>query len=147
MTVDARLSATAGARIVINYRDKRRRAENVAAEIVAAGGNALALQADLTRPAEVSGMLQAVKAAYGRIGVLILNASHVCPTRRVFGSTVGLPAVPVGELLDRLTIGGLEILPPRIRHRDQRSLLYLGVIDAQDRRHLFLKLEVDLRPG
>jgi hypothetical protein len=58
-----------------------------------------------------------------------------------------LPAVPVRELLDRLTIRGLEILATRIRHWDQRSLLHLGVIDAQDRRHLFLELEVDLRPG
>jgi hypothetical protein len=63
------------------------------------------------------------------------------------GRTPGLPAVPVRELLDRLTIRGLEILSTRIRHCDQRSLLYLGVIDAQDRRHLFLELEVNLRPG
>jgi hypothetical protein len=53
----------------------------------------------------------------------------------------------VSELLDRLTIRGLEILPTRIRHWDQRGLLYLGVIDAQDRRHPFLELDVDLRPG
>src|SRR5215813_3202378 len=63
------------------------------------------------------------------------------------GPMLGLPAVPVRELLDRLTIRGLEILPARICHCDQRSLLHLGVIDAQDRRHLFLELEVDLRPG
>jgi hypothetical protein len=53
----------------------------------------------------------------------------------------------VRELLDRLTVRGLEILPAWIRYCDQRSLLHLGVIDAQDRRHLFLELEVDLRPG
>jgi hypothetical protein len=35
----------------------------------------------------------------------------------------------------------------RIRHCDHRSLLYLGAIYAQDRRHLFLELDVDLRPG
>jgi hypothetical protein len=40
----------------------------------------------------------------------------------------------------------LEILPARIRHCDQRSLLYLGVIDAQNRRDLFLELEVDRHP-
>jgi len=61
--------------------------------------------------------------------------------------TFGLPTVPVRELLDRLTIRGLEILPARIRHGDQRSLLHLGVIDAKDRRELFLELDVDLRPG
>jgi catechol 2,3-dioxygenase-like lactoylglutathione lyase family enzyme len=38
----------------------------------------------------------------------------------------------VRELLDRLTVRGLEIFPLRIRHRDHRSLLNLGVIDVQD---------------
>ena len=33
------------------------------------------------------------------------------------GRTLGLPAVPVRELLDRLTIRGLEILSMRLRHR------------------------------
>ena len=63
------------------------------------------------------------------------------------GRTLGLPAVPVRELLDRLTIRGLEILSMRIRHCDHRSLLYLGVIYAQDRRHLFLELDASrLKP-
>ncbi len=64
-----------GTRVVINYRDKRRRAENVAAEIIADGGDALALQADLTSPDAVRDMLHKVRAACGRIDVLILNAS------------------------------------------------------------------------
>ena len=49
------------------------------------------------------------------------------------------------ELLDRLTIRGLEILSTRIRHCDHRGLLHLGVIYAHDRRHLFLELEVNLQ--
>ncbi len=61
--------------MVINYRDKRRRAENVAAEIIADGGDALALQADLTSPDAVRDMLHKVRTACGRIDVLILNAS------------------------------------------------------------------------
>ena len=69
------LSQQAAVRVVINYRDKRRRAEKVATEIIAGGGDALALQADLTGPDDISRMLGEVKAAYGRIDVLILNAS------------------------------------------------------------------------
>lgn len=69
------LAKSAGARVVINYREKRARADKVVAEIVAAGGEALALQANLTSADAVAGMMDAIKVAYGRIDVLILNAS------------------------------------------------------------------------
>jgi 3-oxoacyl-[acyl-carrier protein] reductase len=69
------LSRQAGARIIVNYREKRRRADGVVADITGAGGTALALPADITRPDEVGSMLAAVRADWGRIDVLILNAS------------------------------------------------------------------------
>jgi 3-oxoacyl-[acyl-carrier protein] reductase len=69
------LSKRADARIAINYREKRRRADRVVAEIVNAGGHALAVQADLTKPTEVSEMLATIKTAWGQIDRLILNAS------------------------------------------------------------------------
>jgi NAD(P)-dependent dehydrogenase (short-subunit alcohol dehydrogenase family) len=69
------LSRRAGARIIVNYREKRRRADGVVAGITDAGGTALALRADLTRPDEVDSMLAAAKTAWGCIDVLILNAS------------------------------------------------------------------------
>jgi len=69
------LSRQAGARIAVNYRDKRRRADQVVTDIVSAGGEAMALQADLTKPDEVTRMLATIKAAWGRIDRLILNAS------------------------------------------------------------------------
>jgi NAD(P)-dependent dehydrogenase (short-subunit alcohol dehydrogenase family) len=69
------LSRQAGARIVINYREKRRRADAVVADITASGGEALAAQADLTDAVEVGRMLALIKTTYGRIDVLILNAS------------------------------------------------------------------------
>ncbi|HEU5417148.1 MAG TPA: SDR family oxidoreductase [Streptosporangiaceae bacterium] len=69
------LSSRAGARIIVNYREKRRRADAVVADITGSGGEALAARADLTEPAEVAAMLATIKAAYGRIDVLVLNAS------------------------------------------------------------------------
>ena len=50
------------------------RAEQVAAEIVAAGGQALALQADVTSAADRQRMLDATLAAFGRLDVLVNNA-------------------------------------------------------------------------
>jgi 3-oxoacyl-[acyl-carrier protein] reductase len=69
------LSRQAGARIAVNYREKRRRADRVVADIVSGGGEAMAVQADLTRPDEVSRLLATIKAEWGRIDRLILNAS------------------------------------------------------------------------
>jgi 3-oxoacyl-[acyl-carrier protein] reductase len=69
------LSKQPGGRIAVNYREKQRRADRVVAGIVSGGGEAIAVQADLTRPAEVSQMLATIKTEWGRIDRLILNAS------------------------------------------------------------------------
>lgn len=71
----ARILAGGGHRVAINYRDKARRAEKVAAEIGAAGGTAFCVQADLTDAEAVARMVDAVRGEFGRIDVLVLNAS------------------------------------------------------------------------
>jgi 3-oxoacyl-[acyl-carrier protein] reductase len=65
----------AGAEVVINYRSKGERAEEVASAIRAAGKNALPIQADLTNEAEVAEMMSAANAQFGGLDYLILNAS------------------------------------------------------------------------
>jgi 3-oxoacyl-[acyl-carrier protein] reductase len=49
--------------------------ERVAAEIEAAGGRALAVQADVTSPDSTAAMIDATLSAYGRLDVLINNAA------------------------------------------------------------------------
>jgi len=69
------LLAQRGFDIVVNYHSKRSRAEDVAARVHALGRRALLAQADLTRSIEVEAMLAAVGIEFGRLDVLILNAS------------------------------------------------------------------------
>lgn len=69
------LSTQTGARVAVNYREKQRRADRVVSDIVSSGGEAMAVRADLTKPDEVSQMLATIKAEWGRIDRLILNAS------------------------------------------------------------------------
>ena len=67
--------AAAGADVVINFRNKAPRAEKLAAAIREGGTRALVVGADLTDPASVQEMFDAVKAEYGRLDILVLNAS------------------------------------------------------------------------
>ncbi|MDQ1582253.1 MAG: hypothetical protein QOF36_307 [Microbacteriaceae bacterium] len=67
--------AEAGARVVINYRNKEARAAKLAHAIRAAGGDAMAVGADLTDPASVTRMFDAIGAAHGGLDILVLNAS------------------------------------------------------------------------
>ncbi|MGB4135269.1 MAG: SDR family oxidoreductase [Microbacterium sp.] len=70
-----RYFAQAGADVVINYRNKAPRAEKLAAELRALGRRVLVVGADLTDPASVGEMFSAVRAEFGRLDVLVLNAS------------------------------------------------------------------------
>ncbi len=64
-----------GIAAVINYRDKANRAEALAAELQAEGGSVLAVRADLTDGAAVARMFDAIGEKFGRLDVVILNAS------------------------------------------------------------------------
>jgi 3-oxoacyl-[acyl-carrier protein] reductase len=70
----ARLLAERGMRVVINYLHSGQAAEQVVAEIEAAGGQAMAVQADVRETAAVQTMLERVGAAWGGVDVLVHNA-------------------------------------------------------------------------
>jgi len=70
-----RYFAQAGADVVINFRNKAPRAEKLAAEIRALGVRALVVGADLTDPGSVAAMFERVGEEYGRLDILVLNAS------------------------------------------------------------------------
>jgi NAD(P)-dependent dehydrogenase (short-subunit alcohol dehydrogenase family) len=72
--VIARRFAEAGARVAVHYRGSRDGAEAVAREIGAAGGEARAFAADLTREGEAERLVADVAGALGPPGVLVNNA-------------------------------------------------------------------------
>ncbi len=67
--------AAAGASVVVNFRNKEARALKIVDSIREAGGNAIAVGADLTNPASVADMFQAAKDAFGGLDILVMNAS------------------------------------------------------------------------
>ncbi len=71
----AKYLGEAGARVAINYRSKGPRAEKIADEIRAAGGEAITVAADITDPVSVSSMMSTIRDLFGGLDVLVLNAS------------------------------------------------------------------------
>ncbi|HEX3402193.1 MAG TPA: SDR family NAD(P)-dependent oxidoreductase [Acetobacteraceae bacterium] len=66
--------AEAGADVAVNYRERAREAEQVAAAIRAAGRRAFAVGADVSDGVAVAGMLRTVEATLGPVDVLVNNA-------------------------------------------------------------------------
>jgi NAD(P)-dependent dehydrogenase (short-subunit alcohol dehydrogenase family) len=71
----AQILAEAGARVVVNYRNKEKRALQLVDKITGAGGSALAIGADLTDPSSVAEMMSTVEKEWGGLDLLVLNAS------------------------------------------------------------------------
>ena len=67
--------AAGGAAVVVNARSNQAEADAVVAEIEAAGGKAIAVLADVADAAAVEAMAQAALKAFGRIDILVNNAS------------------------------------------------------------------------
>jgi 3-oxoacyl-[acyl-carrier protein] reductase len=67
--------ARQGADVAVNFRSKGSRAQEVAAEVQALGRRSLLAQADLTDETGVNAMADAIKESFGRLDILVLNAS------------------------------------------------------------------------
>lgn len=67
--------AQAGADVVINFRNKAPRAEKLAAQLQDLGVRAIVQGADLTDESSVNAMMEAIRAEYGGLDILVLNAS------------------------------------------------------------------------
>ena len=70
-----RYLAEAGAKVVVNYRNKEKRALQLVDRIQQAGGEAIAIGADLTDVESVAAMFSTVEDRFGGLDVLVMNAS------------------------------------------------------------------------
>ncbi len=66
--------AAEGARVVVNYVAREDAAQGVVAEIEAAGGQAIAVAADVSRKADVDRLMTATLDKWGRVDILVNNA-------------------------------------------------------------------------
>jgi 3-oxoacyl-[acyl-carrier protein] reductase len=70
----AKLLSLYGAKVVVNYVQARQEAEDVVAEIVEGGGNAIAVQADVSDRGQVQRMISAACERYRTVDILVNNA-------------------------------------------------------------------------
>jgi 3-oxoacyl-[acyl-carrier protein] reductase len=70
----ARHLAAAGAAVVVNYASSKADADRVVAEITGSGGTAIAVQADVSKSADIRRLFAEAKRAFGRLDILVNNA-------------------------------------------------------------------------
>ena len=70
----AKRLAAAGAKVVVNYAGSQVDAEQVVASIAENGGEAIAVQADVSKAEQVKALFDQAIAAFGRVDVLVNNA-------------------------------------------------------------------------
>jgi 3-oxoacyl-[acyl-carrier protein] reductase len=75
----ARHLAAEGASIVVNYASSKTDGDKVVAEITKAGGQAIAVQGDVSKKADIDRLMAETKKAYGRIDILVNNAGVYTP--------------------------------------------------------------------
>ena len=66
--------AAEGASVVVNYASSKAGADKVVDTITAAGGKAIAVQGDVSQPADITRLFAETKKAYGKINILVNNA-------------------------------------------------------------------------
>ena len=70
----AKQLAAEGAAVVVNYSSSKADADNVVNEVAAGGGKAVAVQANLSKAADIEKMFAETKKAFGRLDILVNNA-------------------------------------------------------------------------
>src|SRR6266496_3890258 len=66
--------AAEGASVVVDYASSKAGADEVVRRITEKGGKAIAVQADVSKPADITRLFAATKDAYGKLDILVNNA-------------------------------------------------------------------------
>jgi 3-oxoacyl-[acyl-carrier protein] reductase len=70
----AKQLAAAGASVVVNYSSSKEGADRVVNEITSSGGRAVAVQANVAKPAEIERLFTETRKAFDRLDILVNNA-------------------------------------------------------------------------
>jgi 3-oxoacyl-[acyl-carrier protein] reductase len=136
--------AADGARVIVNYNRSKGHADAVVAAITDAGGEAVAVKADLADPAQIAPLFDAAMKAYGRLDILVNNAA-VAERKRLessglehyhkhFDLNVRGALLATVEAAKRMADGGriINITSGIAKARVARSAVYAGTKAAME---------------
>jgi 3-oxoacyl-[acyl-carrier protein] reductase len=66
--------AAGGAKVVVNYHSNEAAANKAVEQVQASGGEAIAVQADVSQPAQAQALIDAAQKTFGRVDILVNNA-------------------------------------------------------------------------
>ncbi|NQD88585.1 SDR family oxidoreductase [Paenarthrobacter sp. CM16] len=107
----AHAAARAGYAVVVNYSEDIAGAQTVVEDIIGFGGRALAVQADVSRPADVVRLFDEA-ADLGQVTAVINNAAI---TGNLIGSLVDVPAETVQRVVDVNVSGVIHMCQEAVR--------------------------------
>jgi 3-oxoacyl-[acyl-carrier protein] reductase len=120
---------SAGAAVAVNYRKERGKAEEVVAQIQRDNGRAVALQADVSSPEEVQGMVGRIEGSLGPIDILVNNAA-IAPPRLVEELDLATWDATIANNLRSAFLVSSAVIPS-MRARRRGRLIFLSSIAAQ----------------
>ncbi|MDQ1234385.1 3-oxoacyl-[acyl-carrier protein] reductase [Paenibacillus sp. SORGH_AS306] len=121
--------AEQGAKVVINYSRSQLQAEETALQITQNGGQAITIQADVSRQHQVQDMITEVIHTYGRIDGLVNNASI---TRQLPFADLEQITDDIWDELYNINVKGMfycaQAVAPWMKKAQQGSIINLGSI-------------------
>jgi 3-oxoacyl-[acyl-carrier protein] reductase len=123
----ARLLASRGMRVVVNYRSSEQEADDVVASIADAGGRAMAARADVRDESAVRDMLDAVGSAWGPVDVLVHNALIPYAIKSFQDMTWDELGGKVEQEM-RAAFGLTKAVLPGMTERGYGRVIYLGTV-------------------
>ena len=124
----AKAMSAAGASVVVNFVSDRPSAERVVADIKAAGGNAFAIQANVSVVAEVQRLLAEAVTTFGPLDVLVNNASVFA-----FASLEQTTDEQLHKMLDTNLWGTIVTCREALKHfgNDGGSIINIGSMSSE----------------
>ena len=127
----ARAFGARGARVAVHYHSSEAPARMVAADVVAAGGEAALFKADMTQAGESTRLIEAVRAHYARIDVLINNAGSVFG-RKPFQEWAAAEIDAMLQLNVRSVVEGCQAIAPVFRAQGRGNIINVTSIAARN---------------
>jgi 3-oxoacyl-[acyl-carrier protein] reductase len=118
----AKTLAARGAAVVVNYASSKAGAEAVVKSITGSDGKAIAVQGDISKPAEAKALVDAAISAYGRLDILVNNSGVY-----EFGPLESVTEPQFRKMFDVNVLGLLLVTQAAAPHlREGASIINIG---------------------